>query len=75
MWFPTFSGGNGFCGASEFLNYHLDYNKYPKWFFQVTKNKVKLLKKIGFPIGIPLRGIVRGIVWNCEEFTGLAIAR
>ena len=62
MWFPTFSGGNGFCGASEFLNYHLDYNKYPKWFFQVTKNKVKLLKKIGFPIGIPLRGIVRGIV-------------
>ncbi|XP_023339891.1 putative ammonium transporter 1 [Eurytemora carolleeae] len=28
------SGGNGFCGASEFLNYHLDYNKYPKWFFQ-----------------------------------------
>jgi len=28
------AGGNPFCGGSEFFNYQLDYDKYPKWFFQ-----------------------------------------
>ena len=34
--------------------------------------------KVGFPIGIPLREAVielYGTARNCEEFTGLAIAR
>jgi len=28
------AGGNPFCGGSQFFNYQLDYNLYPKWFFQ-----------------------------------------
>ena len=28
-------GGNLFCGGSEYFNYAMDYEKYPKWFFQV----------------------------------------
>ncbi|XP_023345791.1 putative ammonium transporter 1 [Eurytemora carolleeae] len=28
------AGGNPFCGGSQFLNYHLDYDSYPTWFFQ-----------------------------------------
>ena len=28
-------GGNLFCGGSEYFNYSMDYEKYPKWFFQV----------------------------------------
>merc|ERR1719350_2580119 len=27
-------GGNLFCGGSEYFNYSMDYEKYPKWFFQ-----------------------------------------
>merc|ERR1719266_2297010 len=26
--------GNLFCGGSEYFNYSMDYEKYPKWFFQ-----------------------------------------
>ena len=29
--------GNLFCGGSEYFNYSMDYEKYPKWFFQVLK--------------------------------------
>ena len=28
------AGGNGFCGGSEFINYKLPVDEYPKWFFQ-----------------------------------------
>ena len=31
-------GGNPFCGGSQFFNYQLPYELYPKWFFQVTQN-------------------------------------
>ena len=27
--------GNPFCGGSQFFNYQLPYDEYPKWFFQV----------------------------------------
>ena len=27
--------GNVFCGGSQFFNYQLPYDQYPKWFFQV----------------------------------------
>lgn len=27
-------GGNAFCGGSGYFNYKLDYDQYPKWFFQ-----------------------------------------
>jgi len=27
-------GGNPFCGGSEFFNYGMNYDEYPKWFFQ-----------------------------------------
>ena len=30
-----FSGGNVFCGGSQFFNYKLPYELYQKWFFQV----------------------------------------
>ena len=30
-------GGNLFCGGSEYFSYSMDYEKYPKWFFQVTR--------------------------------------
>ena len=30
-------GGNLFCGGSQFFNYQLDHDQYPKWFFQVLK--------------------------------------
>ena len=30
-------GGNLFCGGSEYFNYAMDYEKYPKWFFQVKR--------------------------------------
>ena len=29
------AGGNPFCGGSQFFNYQLPYDQYPKWFFQV----------------------------------------
>ena len=29
--------GNLFCGGSEYFNYSMDYEKYPKWFFQVKR--------------------------------------
>eukprot|EP00092_Neocalanus_flemingeri_P006301 GFUD01006778.1.p1 GENE.GFUD01006778.1~~GFUD01006778.1.p1 ORF type:complete len:571 (-),score=137.61 GFUD01006778.1:85-1797(-) len=28
------AGGNSFCGGSQFFNYQLSYELYPKWFFQ-----------------------------------------
>ena len=30
-------GGNLFCGGSEYFSYSMEYEKYPKWFFQVTR--------------------------------------
>jgi len=27
-------GGNPFCGGSQYFNYQLPYDQYPKWFFQ-----------------------------------------
>ena len=30
--------GNPFSGGSQFFNYQLPYDQYPKWFFQVLKN-------------------------------------
>ena len=30
-------GGNPFCGGSAFFNWKLDYDEYPKWFFQVKQ--------------------------------------
>merc|ERR1712079_506908 len=27
-------GGNPFCGGSQYFNYQLPYEQYPKWFFQ-----------------------------------------
>ena len=29
------AGGNIFCGGSQYFNYQLPYDSYPKWFFQV----------------------------------------
>ena len=31
------AGGNPFCGGSAFFNWKLDYDEYPKWFFQVKR--------------------------------------
>ena len=30
--------GNPFSGGSQFFNYQLPYDQYPKWFFQVYNN-------------------------------------
>ena len=37
------AGGNPFSGGSQFFNYQLPYEMYPKWFFQVlpSQNWVK----------------------------------
>ena len=32
------AGGNIFCGGSQFFNYQLPYDSYPKWFFQVVSS-------------------------------------
>ena len=29
-------GGNYFCGGSQYLNFQMDFDLYPKWFFQVS---------------------------------------
>ena len=33
------AGGNPFCGGSQFFNFQLPYDQYPKWFFQVMQNR------------------------------------
>ena len=30
--------GNLFCGGSQYFNYQLPYDSYPKWFFQVVSS-------------------------------------
>ena len=32
------AGGNLFCGGSQYFNYQLSYDSYPKWFFQVSSH-------------------------------------
>ena len=36
-------GGNPFCGGSQFFNYQLPYDQYPKWFFQVDPKNQSIL--------------------------------
>ena len=42
--------GNVFCGGSQFFNYHLPYDQYPKWFFQVRSydgfNTVRVIQGV-----------------------------
>ena len=38
-------GGNLFCGGSQYFNYQLQYDDYPKWFFQVQSSSID---KFGF---------------------------
>ena len=38
-------GGNLFCGGSQYFNYQLQYDDYPKWFFQVQSSS---FDKFGF---------------------------
>ena len=35
-------GGNAFCGGSQYFNYQLDYEQYPKWFFQVSYSLLRV---------------------------------
>ena len=36
--------GNPFSGGSQFFNYQLPYDQYPKWFFQVMKKVLRPAK-------------------------------
>ena len=45
------ANGNPFCGGSQFFNFELSYDEYPKWFFQVLTSGGYSISKIHF-VGI-----------------------